>query len=91
NAISFALNTKKFIYLKFEWKGTDRWSNLMAGNNEGTEMIAEDVIDFAVWDEGRILYVKKTGEEYMSGDLYLYENGNSVKLADGVSFILNHD
>ena len=89
--ISYAEESKKFIYLKFFYNGTDRWLNLMTGNNGETELIAENVLDFAVWDEGRILYIQKSGSEERSGDLYAYEDGKSVKLAEGVSNILNRD
>lgn len=78
--------TKSLYYLK---DYTDSFGGTLKCFNNGEKTkISNDVLKFYVLSQGNVLYLKNYNKEYNVSDLYLYRQGESIRIDEDVSELL---
>lgn len=81
-------DTDRTFYVT-DWNSDKSYGTLKTFNGKKSEVIAEEVSDFYVLDEGRVLYLSDYSSKYYKGELNEWNNGKTRKIDDDVSCIVH--
>lgn len=81
-------NGRVFYYT--DWDDDKDCGMLKVYNGEESAKIAEDVSDYTIIPDGRVLYLANYSLEYYKGELYEWSAGEARKLDDDVVCVLHY-
>ena len=77
------------VYYHTDWNSSKEIGTLKVYNGKESVKIADDVYDYVITSDGRILYLHDYSRTYYRGELVEWSNGKTQKLDDDVVCVLN--